>query len=106
MEVVSKNYDNNNKDEELITFKKIKSVKVKKQLLNNYVEKFNYNIEDEIKKQKNKLLFKSLCINLKHINEDNILLKENDIIYIIGIYENNGLFFISDILYKKNKVPK
>lgn len=106
MEVVSKNYDNDNKDEELITLKKIKSVKVKKQLLNNYVEKFNYNIEDEIKRQKNKLLFKSLCINLKHINEDNILLKENDIIYIKGIYENNGLFFISDILYKKNKVPK
>lgn len=96
----------------LSTFKNIKNIKLKKLLLSNFVNNinndiYNENVIDEIIKQKNKLLLKSICSNLKYINEDNIILNSNRIIYIVGInINNNGLINIDKVLYKNNKIPK
>lgn len=98
--------ENNTYDENVTNFKYIKSIKIKKQLLTSYIDKFNEEVDSEINKQKNKLLLKGICSNLKYINEDNIILKQNNIIYINGIYEENGLLFICNELYKNKKIPK
>lgn len=94
------------KYDQTTSFKNIKSIKLKKMLLNDYIQKFNEQIYDEITKQKNKLLLKSLLINFKYIDEDNIVLEDNSIVYIKGLYVENNLLRISNIIYKKQKIPK
>lgn len=94
------------KNEHTTSFKNIKSIKFKKMLLNDYIQKFNEQIYDEITKQKNKLLLKSLLINFKYIDEDNIILEDNSIVYIKGLYVENNLLRISNIIYKNQKIPK
>lgn len=88
------------------SFKNIKSIKFKKMLLNDYILKINEQIYDKITKQKNKLLLKSLLINFKYIDEDNIILEDNIIVYINGLYVENNLLRISNIIYKNQKIPK
>lgn len=93
----------NNENEE-ITFKKIKSKKIKKELLLNYFEEINNYVDDETIQKKNTLIFYSLYSNLKHINEDNIILKDGKIKEIIGLVLKNDLLYISKVLYKNNKI--
>lgn len=98
--------NSNNENEEIITFKKIKSKKIKKELLINYIKEINNYIDDKTTQQKNLLIFKSLYSNLKYINEDNIILENNKIKCINGLFEKNYLLHISKILYKNNEIPK
>lgn len=104
-EIYRENIERKNEsvDDEIITLKMIKGKKTKKILLTEFVENFNENIENEINKQKNKILLKGIFYNLNIINEDNILLKTDKIIYIRGIYAKNGLLNISSKLYKQHK---
>lgn len=102
-EIYRENIERETVDDEIITLKMIKSKKTKKILLTEFVENFNENIENEINKQKNKILLKGIFYNLNIINEDNILLKSDKIIYIRGIYAKNGLLNISSKIYKQHK---
>jgi hypothetical protein len=89
------------------TWKDIKSLKTKKMLLSHFIDKINENVNEEIIIQKNKLLLKSLNLNLKYINDDNIILIGDDISEIIGINTNeNGLIIINSVLYKNKKPPR
>jgi hypothetical protein len=82
-------------------WRSIKSLKTKKMLLSNFIDKINENINEEIIIQKNKLLLKSLNSNLKYINDNNIILTGDKISKIIGIDINeDGLIIISSVLYK------
>lgn len=102
----------NKQDLQKKTFKNIKSIKKKKLLLSNFVDNTNNNIYNEdciykVTKQKNILVFKSICSNLKFINEENIILDLDKIVKIIGIDINkDGLISIDKTLYKDNKIPK
>jgi hypothetical protein len=101
--------ENYEQEQTKIIWKNIKDIKIKKNLLYNYVEDINECIENEIIIQKNKLLSKSLCYNLKYIDENNIIMDfyEYKIINIIGIYINkDGLLCISSNLYKNKKIPR
>lgn len=92
-----------------LLWKDIKDIKIKKKLLSNYVENINECIENKIIIQKNKLLSKGLCYNLKYIDENNIIFDfyEYKIINIIGILINkDGLLCISSNLYKNKKIPR
>lgn len=96
----------NNENEEIITLKKIKSKKIKRELLEDYIKEINENTDDKTIQQKNRLIFKSLYSNLKYIDEDNILLKNNKIEYINGLIIKNHLLFVSNVIYKNKKIPK
>lgn len=91
------------------TFKDIKNIKDRKLLLSKFVNEINDNIPDgdEMIKQKNNLVLKSICSNIKYINDENIILDSDNIIKIIGININNkGLIIINKSLYKDHKIPK
>ena len=93
-----------NKDK---NWKKIKRVKIKKILLTDFINRINHNIDNNMIIQKNRLLLKSLSLNLKYINDDNIIINNNKIYKIIGININeDGLLTINNDLYKDNKIPK
>lgn len=88
-------------------WKNIDKLKIKKMLLTNYIDNINDNIDDELIKQKNRLILKSLILNLKYINDDNIIMNDKEIVDIIGINTNdNGLLSINNILYKNKKIPR
>lgn len=88
-------------------WKNIKSLKIKKMLLSNFIDNINKNIDDKLIVQKNKLLLKSLHLNLKYIDEDNIILKNGEIVKIIGVNINEkGLLLINNFLYKNKKIPR
>lgn len=90
------------------TFKDIKNIKIRKILLEKFVNRINDNIHDgdEIIKQKNNLVLKSICSNIKNINEENIILEYDNIIKIIGInIDDKGLIILNKSLYKDNKIP-
>jgi hypothetical protein len=91
------------------TFKDIKNIKDRKLLLSKFINEINDNIPDgdEMIKQKNNLVLKSICSNIKYINDENIILDYDNIIKIIGININNkGLIIINKSLYKDHKIPK
>lgn len=93
--------------ENKILWKNIKSIKIRKILLYNFVEAINERNENIIVIQKNRLLLKSLCSNLKYIDDNNINLDSNKIKEIIGISINSdGLLCISKELYKEKKNTK
>lgn len=93
--------------ENKILWKNIKSIKIRKILLYNFVEAINERNENIIVIQKNRLLLKSLCSNLKYIDDNNINLDSNKIKEIIGISINSdGLLCISKELYKEKKIPR
>lgn len=76
--------------------------------MEKFVNRINDNIHDgdEIIKQKNNLVLKSICSNIKNINEENIILEYDNIIKIIGInIDNKGLIILNKSLYKDNKIP-
>ena len=88
-------------------WKNIKSLKTKKMLLSNFIDKINESVDDNIIIQKNKLLLKGLTSNLKYIDDDNIILLHEEISQITGIDINdNGLLIINNILYKNKKIPR
>lgn len=90
------------------TFKDIKNIKIRKILLSKFVNEINDNIHDGDKmiKQKNNLVLKRICSNIKCINEENIILEYDNIIKIIGInIDDKGLIILNKSLYKDNKIP-
>lgn len=108
---ISMSIDYDNKEEKIKNdqkiWKSIKSLKTKKMLLSNFIDKINENINEEIIIQKNKLLLRSLNSNLKYIDDNNIILNGEEISEIIGINTNeNGLIIINNVLYKNKRTPR
>lgn len=101
--------ENINNELEKQTFKDIKNTKVRKILFTKFFNNINDKIPDgdKIIKQKNNLVLKSICSNMKYINDENIILVHDNIMEIIGINtDSNGLIIISKNLYKDNKIPR
>jgi len=83
-------------------FSKIESIKNKKQLLQDYINDINKDNE-KLNVQKNDAVLGGLNINLKKINEENVIMDNNgQIEKIIGLDLDDGLLIMKeDVLYKK-----
>lgn len=93
------------KRERELNFKDI-NPKYKKKLIENFIEKINNKNDNNINIQKNNLILKTLCSKLKDIDENNIIIKQGEIIEIKGVINNKGLLNINNDLYKNKKSKK
>ena|ERR1700730_6101502 len=93
--------------EEILEWRKL-NLKYKKILLSNFVENVNKNIEDNNEKniiQRNNIILKNLCSNLKNIDDNNIEIKNGRLESIEGLLINEDGLIVPkiNILYKSKK---
>lgn len=93
--------------DDIKAFSEIKHIKIKKQLLQNYINDINKDNE-EPNLTKNNLVLNLLNTVVNNINEENVIMDNNgQIEKIIGLDLHEGLLCINgDKLYKKKKKNK
>lgn len=95
------------KNQQQSSFKN-KGKEIQRILLTNFINDINNEVDDNEIEDKNKFVLKTLIYNLKEIDDDNVIIKDNKIEKIKGIdiSDNKLLIIDKNNLYKNKKNKK